>query len=82
LNWAPSNWIGVFSFVTIAQVTRADEFFEKAVKRLKVFIENKMTELKLRFPEIPRQLKFSHLKLKMKSTLRSNSSAGSKGDGP
>jgi hypothetical protein len=83
-NWAPSNWIGVFSFVTIARVTHADELFEKVVKRLrlfleklKLFLEKKVNELKF-----PGQLKFSQLKLKVKSTLRSNWSARSKGAGP
>jgi CHASE2 domain-containing sensor protein len=33
-NLAPSNWIGVFSFVTIAHVAHADEGFKKLADRL------------------------------------------------
>jgi len=28
-NNAPSNWIGVFSFVTLARIARADDAFDK-----------------------------------------------------
>jgi hypothetical protein len=33
-NLAPSNWIGVFSFVTAAHVTHADEGFQKLMRKL------------------------------------------------
>jgi hypothetical protein len=50
-NWAPSNWIGVFSFVTIARVTNADELFENAVRRLKAASGERKKELKSKLNE-------------------------------